>query len=126
VVSHSLSLTYRYPCLQLWRAHLNVVHSQQPPRLELRILTNGLYPQPPTNITSDELAYSAKTTSPPNPTSDFTCLLSGPLDNFLLYSGQEQSQWLVDIAHDICDPALERGSLRMWDAAGGTLIPLTL
>jgi len=94
------------------------------PLLELIIFTNrvGLYPQPPTNITSDELARSEMTTGPPNPTSsstsDFTCLLSGPLDDFLLYSRQEQSQWLIDVAHDICDPALKRGSLQVWDAAG--------
>jgi len=92
------------------------------PLLELLIFTSrvGLYPQPPTNITSDELARSEMTTGPPNPTSpsDFTCLLSGPLDDFLLYSRQEQSQWLIDVAHDICDPALKRGSLQVWDAAG--------
>ncbi|KAN0112018.1 hypothetical protein V8E52_007935 [Russula decolorans] len=59
------------------------------------------------------------TTGPPNPTSsDFTCLLSGRLDDFLLYSGQEQSQWLIDIAHDICDPTLKCGSLQVWDVAG--------
>jgi hypothetical protein len=49
------------------------------PLLELLIFTSrvGLYPQPPTNITSDELARSEMTTGPPNPTSpsDFTCLL---------------------------------------------------
>jgi hypothetical protein len=92
------------------------------PLLELLIFTSrvGLYPQPPTNITSDELARSEMTTGPPNPTSpsDFTSLLSGPLDDFLLYSRQEQSQWLIDVAHDICDPALKRGSLQVWDAAG--------
>ena len=97
--------------------------SQQLPHLELRILTNhvGLYVRPPTNITSDELAYSVMTTGPPDPTaspSHFTCLLSGPLDDFLLYSGREQSQWLIDIAHDMCDPALKRGSLQVWDVAG--------
>jgi hypothetical protein len=56
---------------------------------------------------------------PPNPTSpsDFTHLLSGPLENFLVYSGQAQSQWLIDIAHDICDPALKHGSLQVWDVA---------
>lgn len=42
----------------------------------------------------------------PTPPSDFTCFFSGPLDDFLLYSGREQSQLLIDIAHDICDPAL--------------------
>ena len=96
-------------------------HPQQVSHLQLCIPTNciGLYSQPPTNITSDELAYSAMTTSPRNPTSpsSFTCLLSGPLDDFLLYSGHEQSQWLIDIAHDICDPSLKRGSLQVWDVA---------
>ena len=60
------------------------------------------------------------TTGPPNPTppSHSTCLISGPLDDFLLYSHREQSQWLIDIAHDICDPALKRGSLQVCDAAG--------
>ncbi|KAN0125250.1 hypothetical protein V8E52_001802 [Russula decolorans] len=109
--------------------------SQQLPHLELRILTNhvGIYPEPPTNITSDELAYSAMTTGPPNPTSpsDFTCLLSGPLDDFLVYSSREQPQWLTDIAHDImiCDPALKRGSLQVCgmrlERCGGMTIPLT-
>ena len=93
------------------------------PLLELLIFTNrvGLYPQPPTLITSDELARSAMTTGP-NPTAPegLTCLLSGPLDDFLLYSRQERSQWLINIAHDICDPALKRGSLQVWDAAGET------
>ena len=28
------------------------------------------------------------------------------------------SKWLIDIAHDICDPALKRGSLQVWDEAG--------
>jgi hypothetical protein len=97
-------------------------HSQQQLHLRLHILTNrvGLYPQPPTEITSDELAHLAMAVDPPNPSSpsDFTCLLSGPLDDFLLYSGQEHSQWLIDIAHDICDPALKCGSLQVWDVAG--------
>jgi len=96
-------------------------HYQQPPHLELRIRTSrvGLYPQPPASITTDTLAQSTITMNPPNPTSpsDFTCLLSGPLDDFLLYSGREQSRWLIDIAHDICDPALKRGSLQVWDVA---------
>ena len=60
------------------------------------------------------------TTGPPNPTSssDFTFLLSGRLDDFLLYSVQEQSQWLIDIAHDISDPTPKCGSLQVWDVAG--------
>jgi hypothetical protein len=103
--------------------------------LELCILTDhvGLYREPPANISSDEDASlatttvppnltSPMTTNPPNPTTSpaaFTCLLSGPLDDFVLYSGQGQyqSKWLIDIAHDICDPALTRGSLMVWDEA---------
>ncbi len=111
----------------------NKAHSQQLPHLELCILTHrvGLYPQPPTNITSSELAQSVTLTVPPDPTSPsalgppnpastsaFTILLSGALEDFLLYSGREQSQWLIDLAHDICDPAQKRGTLRVWDAAG--------
>jgi hypothetical protein len=92
------------------------------PHLELQILTSrvGLYPLPPPHITSDALAHSAMTTEPPspNPTSNFTTLLSGPLEDFLTYSRLEHSQWLIDVAHDICDPALKRGILQVWDAAG--------
>ena len=103
------------------RTHRDV-HPQQPLHLELRIFTNrvGLYSPSPENITSDADACSAMTTNPPSPTSPSasTCLLSGPLDDFLRFSGQEQSRWLIDIAHDVCDPAHKRGSLRVWDEAG--------
>lgn len=69
------------------------------------------------------------TTDTPDPTTpfDFTCLLSELLEDFLLYSDQEQSQWLIDIAHnitlqgritDVCDPVMKRGSLKVWDVAG--------
>ena len=75
----------------------------------------GLYPEPPTTITRDEFTCSAQRAFPP---SDFTCLLSSPLDDFLRYSGRQQSQWLIKIAHDICDPALKCSSLQVWDAAG--------
>ena len=96
-------------------------HSEQLLHLELCILTSHIvfYPSlPPGNITSDAVAHTTMTlpVDPPNPTfSDLTRLLSGPLDNLLLYSRLEQSQWLIDIAHDICDPALKRGFLKMWD-----------
>lgn len=92
--------------------------------LELHVFTSrvGLYTQPPENITSDTLAYSAMTSAAGAPKttslSDSTCLLSGRLDDFHLYSGRERSQWLIDIAHDICDPSLKRGSLRVWDEDG--------
>ncbi|KAI0295271.1 hypothetical protein BC826DRAFT_867368, partial [Russula brevipes] len=93
--------------------------------LELRILTSciGSYPQPPKGIMSDTDARSTMTTGPPNPVSpfDFTCLLRGPLEDFLLYSGQERSRWLMDIAHDLCDPAQKRGTLRVWDVGSGQM-----
>ena len=87
-------------------------------QLELRISANsvGLYPQPPTSINSDLLAAQAMLPQPPpNTTDGLICLLSGPLDDFLKYSRQEQSKWLIDIAHDICDPASLRGSLFVWN-----------
>jgi len=46
--------------------------------------------------------------------SDFIHLLSGTIDNFLLLSRQEHSKWLVDIAHDICDPLPQRSELSIW------------
>jgi hypothetical protein len=39
------------------------------------------------------------------------------LEEFQKYSLQEQSKWLSDISHDICDPALKRGSLFVWDGS---------
>ncbi|KAJ7457635.1 hypothetical protein B0H11DRAFT_1873644 [Mycena galericulata] len=51
------------------------------------------------------------------PTSNDIILLSGPLDDFLAYSCLEHAKWLIDIAHDICDPLAQRGSLFVWDAA---------
>ncbi|KAH9967172.1 hypothetical protein BC827DRAFT_1172030 [Russula dissimulans] len=89
---------------------------QQPGQLELRILTNSVGLYPPPNVDSDAVAISALTTHPPPNTtsSDFIRLLSGPLNDFLLYTHRRQSNWLIDIAHDICDPAAKRGSLRIW------------
>ena len=106
--------------------------SQQSPLLELRILTSqvGIYPPPPSNITGSQLASLAMTAGPPNSAnttspseSPFTYLLSGPLSEFLDYSRQEKSKWLIDIAHDICDPSLKRGSLqKVLDTSGGMRI----
>ncbi|KAH9967148.1 hypothetical protein BC827DRAFT_570726 [Russula dissimulans] len=91
---------------------------QQPGQLELRILTSSVGPSlyPPPNVDSDALAISALTAQPPPNTtsSDFIRLLSGPLNDFLLYSHRKQSNWLIDIAHDICDPTAKRGLLRIW------------
>jgi hypothetical protein len=97
--------------------------TQSLPHLELRILTNrvGTYSQPPATIVNDTLAQSTMMTTEPDShsvsPSDFTRLLSGPLTDFLSFCRQENSQWLIDIAHDMCDPALKRGSLQVRDEA---------
>ncbi|KAH9967170.1 hypothetical protein BC827DRAFT_1171982, partial [Russula dissimulans] len=85
-------------------------------QLELRVLIGSVDLYPPRNIDSDAVAISALTAQPPPNTtsSDFIRLLSGPLNDFLPYSYRKRSNWLIDIAHDICDPAAKRGSLRIW------------
>jgi hypothetical protein len=98
----------------------NQADSSQESLLQLLIFTHqfGVY-APPQPITSDELARSAMTPGPPDLNSPgFTYLLSGPLDEFVLYSDEERSQWLIDIAHDICDPLLKRGTLKKQIAGG--------
>jgi hypothetical protein len=94
-----------------------------PGHLELLIATRlvGLYHQPPEQITNDALAqYSMTTTAPSQniePTHP-TGLLTGPLVDFQWFSNEEKSQWLIDIAHDICDPAQKRGQLVVWRNQG--------
>jgi len=89
-----------------------------PDHLELRIFTRSVGSYPPVNIVeSDAHAASAMTTHPPtisSSSSDFIHLLSGHIDNFLLFSRQEHSKWLIDIAHYICDPLAQRGELSIW------------
>ncbi|KAJ7280382.1 hypothetical protein C8J57DRAFT_1058369 [Mycena rebaudengoi] len=89
-------------------------------QLELRISAHsvGSYPRPATKIDSALLAAEAMAPSTNIATTSNGVdirLLSGPLDDFVEYSGQEQSKWLVDISHDICDPAAMRGSLLVWN-----------
>jgi hypothetical protein len=84
----------------------------------LCILANnvGLYCSPPPTISNDGQAALAMMTNTPNPMpppNSIVHLLSGPLNQFCLYTGQEQSQWLIDIAHDICDPDQKRGLLQV-------------
>ncbi|KAF8883387.1 hypothetical protein CPB85DRAFT_1338640 [Mucidula mucida] len=87
--------------------------------LELRVNSSsvGLYPVPPPTISNDTLAATAMTPGTEHLSSypGSICLLSGPLGDFLRYSRQEASKWLIDIAHDICDPAHLRGSLLIWN-----------
>ncbi len=73
-------------------------------------------------ITSDTDVERLMTTDPSNPSSpdDETCLLHGRLADFLLFSHREKSKWLINIAHDICDPGQKRGKLRVWDKAART------
>ncbi|KAJ6469461.1 hypothetical protein C8R45DRAFT_1017119 [Mycena sanguinolenta] len=84
--------------------------------LELRVDSPSvhLYPVPPARISNDMDAVTAMTPGNTSPTTHSICLLSGPLDEFLRYSRQEASKWLIDIAHDICDPEHLRGSLLVW------------
>jgi hypothetical protein len=99
----------------------------QQAHLELCILTScvSLYSEPPADITEDRALHAQSTMmttdvtvrsvtdlSPDDISSTFTCLLFGPLGEFLVYSREENSQWLIDIAHDICDPCFRRGSLK--------------
>jgi len=89
------------------------------PFLYLCIRTSrvNLYRHPPETITitSDADVERLMMTDPSNPSSpnDETCLLHGPLADFLLFSRREKSKWLIDIAHDICDPRQKRGKLRV-------------
>ena len=100
-------------------------HSQQPQHpqlLELAIFTHLVapYTEPLPAIINETLAQSIMSTTDPSDDRSLTRLLSGPLADFELYSGQEHSQWLIDISHDICDPLLKRGRLQVWHEAEGT------
>ncbi|KAJ7666128.1 hypothetical protein DFH06DRAFT_267634 [Mycena polygramma] len=44
---------------------------------------------------------------------DYMTLLHGTLDEFNHYARQERAKWLIDIAHDICDPRHMRGTLEV-------------
>jgi hypothetical protein len=65
----------------------------------------------PSTISDDNLPILALTPGDDSPDTASTCLLKGSLADFLQYSRQEVSKWLIDIAHDICDPLNRRGSL---------------
>ncbi|KAF9047996.1 hypothetical protein BDZ89DRAFT_1126960 [Hymenopellis radicata] len=84
--------------------------------LELRVNSPSvrLYPVPAEHISDQPLATAAMTPGNVSPAGESICLLSGPLGDFLRYSRQEASKWLIDLAHDICDPVHLRGSLLVW------------
>lgn len=91
--------------------HLQLLH------LSIYTRVVGLYRQPPDEgIEDDEGAMSSMIIDPPDPAdTGLTCLLSGPLGEFLPYSGPNSSHWLLDIGHDICDPTQRRGTLKVRD-----------
>lgn len=50
------------------------------------------------------------------PAQDKIRLLTGTLAAFTRYTGEEDSSWLLDVAHDICDAREGRGALLVLDA----------
>lgn len=55
------------------------------------------------------------TSEPPPTTSDYLSILEGELSEFERFSGDEKAQWLIDVAHGLCDPLERRGELWIWD-----------
>jgi len=58
------------------------------------------YAEPPETISSDadaERTMAMHTPPHPTPSSHFIRLISGPLDQFVLYSRRERTKWLIDI-----------------------------
>ncbi|KAJ7024422.1 hypothetical protein C8F04DRAFT_969065 [Mycena alexandri] len=43
-------------------------------------------------------------------------LIAGEISEIRLYSRLEETKWLLDIAHDLCDPLAMRGTLVQWDS----------
>ena len=84
--------------------------------LELRVNSPSvrLYPVAPPTISNDIIATTGMTPGANSPSTPSICLLRGPLGDFVRYSCQEASKWLIDLAHDICDPADQHGSLVVW------------
>ncbi|KDR67644.1 hypothetical protein GALMADRAFT_161443 [Galerina marginata CBS 339.88] len=96
--------------------------------LELRVDSPSvrLYPAASPTISDDiRLAAIAMTPGANSPSTPSICLLRGPLDDFLRYSRQEASKWLIDIAHDICDPAQQRGALLVWKESPQQWLPVS-
>ena len=81
--------------------------------LELRVNSPSvsLYPEAQPTISNDILAATAMTPGANSPSTPSICLLRAPLGDFVRYSRREASKWLIDLPHDICDPADQRGSL---------------
>ncbi|KAJ3976530.1 hypothetical protein EV361DRAFT_276767 [Lentinula raphanica] len=85
--------------------------------LVIKTVHIGLYPPPPTVFAVDadlqvSQAYAATARSPYTTVAEQeTRLLEGEVADFRCFSRHENTQWLIDIAHDLCDPVTHRGSL---------------
>lgn len=45
-------------------------------------------------------------------------MLEGEVAEFEHFAGAENSQWIIDVAHGLCDPRQKRGQLWVWDSNG--------
>ncbi|KAJ7682933.1 hypothetical protein B0H17DRAFT_1138153 [Mycena rosella] len=90
---------------------------QSPGHLDLYIAASAvrLYDPDTEPDTSSSLQTPERTVRPPIAHPGFMRLLSGPLSDFTRYCREEHSKWLLDLAHDICDPLAMRGLLDVWD-----------
>ncbi|KAJ3777418.1 hypothetical protein FB446DRAFT_681166 [Lentinula raphanica] len=85
--------------------------------LIIKTIHIGVYPQPPTRFAANGdaqvfQAYTATSRDPNTTTpSSVTYLLEGEVSDFCCFSRHENTQWLIDIAHDLCDPLHRRGIL---------------
>ncbi|KAE9384804.1 hypothetical protein BT96DRAFT_1007713 [Gymnopus androsaceus JB14] len=94
--------------------------SKQPPPqprnssiLHLRIRASSVlvYANDVAPISSGADVAQAYATSPPNPAQQYLGLLEGELSDFQYFAGGECSQWLIDVAHGLCDPRHKIGQL---------------
>jgi hypothetical protein len=100
-----------------------------PETLTLRIASSSvsLYANAVSPIQSPNDVDLAYQLDPPSnqPHADFIILLSGKLSDFIYFAGDgaddEKAGWLMDIAHDICDPCFKRGHLWL----SGRLAPVS-
>ncbi|KAJ7040253.1 hypothetical protein C8F04DRAFT_1312403 [Mycena alexandri] len=76
----------------------------------------GLYPPPPPNITSDVHVTQMMSVQPTAANAPLVYLIAGEISEIRLYSRLEETKWLLDIAHDLCDPLAMRGTLVQWDS----------
>ncbi|KAJ7095015.1 hypothetical protein C8R44DRAFT_813793, partial [Mycena epipterygia] len=75
---------------------------------------------PPPTISNNMLTTTAMTPSTTSLATHSICLLSGPLGEFLQYSRQEASKWLIDLAHDIAILPISMESQQHWCPVANT------